>query len=61
MLINKSKDGDDKPHILLTGVGGYLRIMFKWHGRRKLPRKLKKRIYLTKKLRKYYIPEYYKQ
>lgn len=59
-LISNSKDTANNGLVFLTVVGGYLKQMFKWHGRKKLPRKMKKRVYLTKKLRKQYIPEYYK-
>lgn len=51
----------DKPLVFITGIGGLLNYMFRICGRRKLPRKMKKRIYLTKKLRKLHIPQYYKK
>lgn len=50
---------DVKTWYSLTGVGGYLRISWGMWGKQKLPRKLKKRVYLTHKLRKLYLPEYY--
>jgi len=45
--------------IVITGTGGYLQYGFNKFGKNKLPRKMKKRIYLTKKLRKIHIPKYY--
>ena len=50
----------DKPIVLLTNIGGLLQFNFSLFGRAKLPRKMKKRIYFTYKLRKQYLPKYYK-
>jgi uncharacterized protein YybS (DUF2232 family) len=47
-------------YVMITGIGGYLQYTLRTKGRIKIPRKLKKKVYLTKKLRKKYIPEYYK-
>jgi hypothetical protein len=58
-LLTKRKESD-KPLVFITGIGELLNYVFQIWGRRKLPRKLKKRIYMTKKLRKQYIPQYYK-
>lgn len=47
----------------LTGFSGwcraYLTYWFSVYGKQKLPRKLKKKVYLIKKLRQKYLPEYY--
>lgn len=49
--------------VALTGVVGYytayLHRAWLKYGKQKLPRKLKKRVYLNHKLRKQYLPEYY--
>jgi len=58
-LLMKPNKSDSK-RIFITGIGGILKYVFAVVGRQKLPRKIKKRIYFTKKLRKQYIPEYYK-
>lgn len=57
-MLTKRRD-DEEGIVFITGVGGYLTWVFKQFGKTKLPRKLKKRIYLTKKLRKIHIPQYY--
>ncbi len=48
--------------IFITGAGGYcttkLKMAFYRFGK-KLPRKLKKRVFGTKKLRQQFLPEYY--
>lgn len=59
MMDSLSKRSDDRKFVAITGVGGYLGFVFRVFGRQKLPRKLKKEIYLTKKLRQQHIPEYY--
>ena len=50
---------------LYTGYGGMItfdyNMKFRIYGRSKLPRKMKKRIFGTKKDRLQYLPEYYKQ
>ncbi len=53
------REESNKPFIFLTNLGGYLTYMFNILGRQKLPRKMKKRIFMTKELRKLYIPQYY--
>ncbi len=53
------KNTEGKSYTIITGVAGYLYIRFSQYGRRKLPRKLKKILFLTKKLRQQHIPEYY--
>lgn len=45
--------------VVIIGAAGYLKTVFDRIGRTKLPRKLKKRIFLTAKLRRKHIPEYY--
>ncbi len=40
-------------------VTTHLKRSYFKYGKQKLPRKLKKRVYLTHKLRKQYLPEYY--
>lgn len=45
--------------MIYCGVGSMLKFMWFTFGKSKLPRKMKKRIYLTKKLRKKHLPEYY--
>ncbi len=51
--------------IVVTGYIGWvvhkLKMSWKLYGRQKLPRKLKKRVYMTKKLRVKYLPEYYEK
>lgn len=61
LMKSLTKIESDKPLVFITGLGGLLNYMFRIWGRRKLPRKMKKRIYFTKKLRKQYIPQYYKK
>lgn len=56
-LLRKRQDNNSV--IVVTGAGGYLQYVFNKFGKSKLPRKMKKRIYLTKKLRKIHIPKYY--
>lgn len=60
MKLLTKREETDKPFVFITGIGGLLNYVFRIFGRRKLPRKMKKRIYMTKKLRKQYIPQYYK-
>ena len=60
LMKSLTKMESDKPLVFITGIGGLLNYVFNIFGRRKLPRKMKKRIYMTKKLRKQYIPKYYK-
>jgi hypothetical protein len=60
LMKSLTKVESDKRLVFVTGIGGLLNYVFKVFGRRKLPRKMKKRIYMTKKLRKQYIPQYYK-
>jgi hypothetical protein len=54
-------ESDDKPILIYTGLTGKLTWSFSIIGRKKLPRKLKKKIFKTKKLRLLHIPQYYKQ
>lgn len=62
LLMNKEKIELNKRNwVFITGVGGYLKYIFRRYGKFKMPRKLKKRVYLTKKLRKQHIPEYYER
>jgi hypothetical protein len=62
LLAANSAEGD-KEWAVITGEGGYLRMMlrlaFEKYGHSKLPRKLKKRMFMTKKIRKDFLPEYY--
>jgi len=55
---------ENRTWVAYTGQGGYfifrLKISWETYGKRKLPRKLKKIVYMTKKIRKKYLPEYYK-
>ncbi len=52
--------GIPKSFIIHTGTGGFLKVMLSRYGKNKLPRKIKKKIFMTKKLRQKHIPEYYK-
>lgn len=49
--------------VVFTGTDGYLTFRlnynFQIYGREKLPRKLKKKIFMTKKIRLKYLPKYY--
>tara|TARA_R110000822_G_scaffold309096_2_gene437988 strand:- start:2751 stop:3014 length:264 start_codon:yes stop_codon:yes gene_type:complete len=60
LMKSLTKIESDKSLTFITGIGGLLNFVFQIWGRRKLPRKMKKHIYFTKKLRKQYIPQYYK-
>lgn len=61
MKLLTKREESDKPLFFITGIGGLLNYVFQIWGRMKLPRKMKKRIYMTKKLRKLHIPQYYKK
>ena len=54
-------ENSDKVLRVITGIGGLLTIRFMKFGKQKLPRKLKKKIYFTAKLRKQHIPQYYER
>lgn len=57
------EDAEPRKWVVVTGYGGYwtyrLNNAFKTFGKSKLPRKIKKRVYGTKKLRQQFLPEYY--
>lgn len=62
-LMDHNRDNENITWMAITGYGGYIahRLQLSWikYGKQKLPRKLKKQVYLTKKLRKLYLPNYY--
>ncbi len=62
-VIMESMPEDKRKFVFYTGYGGMMTFKFKMRfhvlGRKKLPRKMKKRIFGTKKDRLEYIPEYY--
>lgn len=55
----RERKNNDTIFVFVTGIGGYLQYGLSKFGKNKLPRKMKKKIYLTKKLRKIHIPKYY--
>jgi len=61
--MSKQSENLNNTWICYTGYAGYIRfclnVSFMKYGKSKLPRKLKKKMFLSKKLRKQYLPEYY--
>ncbi len=63
LTFNSEDESKPRNFVMLTGYSGYwtikLELAFNTFGKSKLPRKLKKRLFGTKKLRQQFLPQYY--